>query len=144
MSYKSPIEIVTTPLRIEHEKNIESEIFKAIQGLDITVHKDELIKAIKYDRDQYDKGYFNGYNEDKWINCSDRLPEDGEEVLVWFEYFRYGNYNRLYQKVGIGYTYKGEWSFINDLSGWQQLKVYAWQPLPKRPEKFALIRRDNE
>ena len=143
MSYKSPIEVYITQMHIEREQKIEDAIFKAAQELDIVVTKDELIKALKYDRKQYDKGYEDGYNADKWINCADRLPEDGEHVLVWFEYFRYGNYNRLFQRVGIGYTFRGEWMFINDQSGWLKLKVYAWQPLPTRPTKFALIREVN-
>ncbi len=66
-----------------------------------------------------------------WIPCSERMPEDMEEVLVWFEYFRYGNYNRLCQRYGLSYTFKGEWSgFINGESGWHQWRIIAWQPLP--------------
>lgn len=67
-----------------------------------------------------------------WIPCSERMPEnDFEEVLVWFEYFRYGEYNRLFQTRGISYTYNGEWSgFVNGSSGWRQLRIIAWQPLP--------------
>ena len=66
-----------------------------------------------------------------WIPCSERLPEDGVKVLVWFEYFRYGDYNRLFQTKGISFTYNGDWSgFVNDTSGWSQLRVIAWQPLP--------------
>ncbi|MCB6809848.1 DUF551 domain-containing protein [bacterium MSK18_59] len=37
-----------------------------------------------------------------WIRSEDRMPEEGEDVLVWFEYFRFGNYQRLFQTVGIG------------------------------------------
>lgn len=67
-----------------------------------------------------------------WIPCSERLPEeDGEDVLVWFEYFRYGEYNGLYQRMGISYTFKGDWSgFVNGQSGWSQLRILAWMPLP--------------
>ncbi len=34
----------------------------------------------------------------EWIPCSERLPEDGKDVRVWFEYFKCGNYKRLLQK----------------------------------------------
>lgn len=67
-----------------------------------------------------------------WIACEDRLPEDGVDVLVWFEYFRYGEYNRLFQTKGISYTFDGKWSgFVNGSSGWNQLKIIAWQPMPE-------------
>lgn len=35
-------------------------------------------------------------NENKWIRTEDKMPEDGEDVLVWFEYFRFGEYQRLF------------------------------------------------
>lgn len=66
-----------------------------------------------------------------WILCKDRLPEDGVDVLVWYEYFRYGEYNRLFQTTGISFAHNGKWSgFVNGQSGWNQLSIIAWQPLP--------------
>lgn len=41
----------------------------------------------------------------EWIPVTERLPEEGEEVLIWYEYFRYGSYNDMYQTYGIGYFY---------------------------------------
>lgn len=67
-----------------------------------------------------------------WIPCSERLPKEGVDVLVWYEYFRYGEYNRLFQTKGISYTYNGKWSgFVNGQSGWHQLSIIAWQPMPE-------------
>lgn len=63
----------------------------------------------------------------KWIPCSERMPEnDMEEVLVWFEY------NQLFQTVGTSHTFRGEWSnFVNGSSGWKDLRIIAWMPLPE-------------
>ena len=67
-----------------------------------------------------------------WIRSEDRMPEEGEDVLVWFEYFRFGNYQELFQTVGISCTWRGKWSgFVNGSSGWRDLRIIAWQPLPE-------------
>ena len=31
------------------------------------------------------------------------MPEDLEKVLVWYEYFRYGEYNCMFETYGIGW-----------------------------------------
>ena len=67
----------------------------------------------------------------RWIPCEERLPEDYTDVLVWFEYFRYGDYNCLYQTYGIGdYIANYGW-MINHETGWHKLRVIAWMPLPE-------------
>lgn len=70
-------------------------------------------------------------HKDGWIPCNTEMPEDGEDVLVTFEYFRYGEHNRTVRSIGISYTHEGEWSgFINGSSGWKDSNILAWQPLP--------------
>lgn len=54
--YQSPIEIIMQ----EMQTPFDGEVFKATQAYGINVDKDELIKALKYDRDQYDKGFADG------------------------------------------------------------------------------------
>lgn len=84
-------------------------------------------KLSEENMDRSDRYYGSG-----WIACEDELPEDGVDVLVWFEYFRYGEHNRLFQTKGISYTFNGKWSgFVNGSSGWMELRIIAWQPLPE-------------
>lgn len=86
MSYESPIEIVATQFRVEREKALESEVFKAIQGLNITVHKEELIQALRYDRNQYDKGYKDGYDDGYDKRASEVAREIFDEIETSLSY----------------------------------------------------------
>ena len=67
--YKSPIEIVEKQMRME----FDDCIWKTIQDYAVSVDKDELLKALHYDRDQYDKGYQDGYRagRETIVHCYD-------------------------------------------------------------------------
>lgn len=57
--YKSPIELVMGEMRMK----LNGTITQAIQDVDINVDKEELERALQYDRGQYDKGYSDGYKD---------------------------------------------------------------------------------
>ena len=78
----------------------------------------------------------------KWISVKDRLPEDGQEVLVishgWDERLVYiGEHTRIESETSwlTGITSKAsDWL----LQGWSYLRepqVTHWMPLPELPEE---------
>lgn len=120
MMYKSPIEIIVGEMHTEWENGI----LKTVQNYNVNCNKEELIRALAYDRDQYRKGYEDG--RPKWIPCSERLPEEGKEVLVTV-------WNRC-EVASYNCALGGlkEWNFDSfSLDNEDFLDVTAWMPLPE-------------
>lgn len=69
----------------------------------------------------------------EWISTKCRLPEDGVDVLCWYEYFRYGNYNCMWRTYGIGHCYNKMW--CGEVANGTRARVIAWMPLPEPPEE---------
>lgn len=55
--YDSPVKIIQQGIATQ----LDGEIMKCIQKYGIDVNKEELIKALNYDREQFDKGSKVGY-----------------------------------------------------------------------------------
>ena len=66
MAYESPIEVIYKDI----QRRMESGILKAVQECNIHVDRDELIRALQYDRGQYEKGYADG------IAAAENAPSD--------------------------------------------------------------------
>jgi len=58
--YESPINLIYGGVTTKITKDVDNTILTVIQQLNIDVDKEELIKALNYDRDQYRKGYMDG------------------------------------------------------------------------------------
>lgn len=76
--YESPINIIFHDIETQIVQREEQMVFEAIQKQDVSIDKEELIKAINYDRNQYSKGYKDGVSEvldkikrDVFNACSD-------------------------------------------------------------------------
>ena len=65
MSYKSPIELIAGQIETE----TENEIVRAIQRMGINIDKNELLRALAYDRNQYAKGYHD--RDSEIVRCKD-------------------------------------------------------------------------
>lgn len=72
-NYKSPIETTMLQVKSDIEKLLEDTTYKAVIECGVAVDKDELIKALAYDRGQYEKGYGEGYRaaKDEIVRCKD-------------------------------------------------------------------------
>lgn len=57
--YESPIKIIVSKLCTK----LESDCVKSVQSYGFDVDKEELAKALNYDREQYEKGHKDGYNK---------------------------------------------------------------------------------
>lgn len=68
----------------------------------------------------------------KWIKPSEQLPEEYTYVLCWYEYFRYGDYNRMFKTYGIGFYDSAYNKWCGDVTG-HKVNVIAWMPLPEPP-----------
>lgn len=81
--YKSPIEMIYGELQTQMVQEAENVVMKSIREVGVNVNKDELIKALQYERNQYTKGYEDGKNEvlDK---IRDEIEHKREEAYKMF------------------------------------------------------------
>lgn len=127
--------VLTERMKVQERQWNMKQIFNNLRAI-LTRHKENMpvvtVAEMLAEIDEEEAKFGGG-----WIPCSSgQMPEDGENVLIWFEYFRYGDFSALYQRYGIGFVWNGKWSrFVNDTSGWQKLRIIAWQPLPTPYQK---------
>lgn len=122
--YMSPISLnverITQDIREQHEQNV----LHAVMQCGINVDRDELIKALSYDRDQYLKGFRDGIEFAKtWISVTDQ-PEPAEDGVYWCYGYWFGSGRKQCETA----EYFGEWKIVNNFI------LTHWMPLPKAPE----------
>lgn len=125
--YKSPIDIIQTTL----EAQIEDEILRAVQKVNVIVDKEELIRALNDDRRQYEQGYKDAMERMRWIPVSERLPAPYIPVLTCRQSFDNRPPIIKVDKMIQGYGDALEW--VDDLHTWKTV-VTHWMPLPEPPK----------
>ena len=89
--YESPITVTIADIVTDIVKKQEAQIFRAVQNVGINVDSAELIKALAYDRGQYQKGFSDGVKE-FW----NRLMVEAKKKVDYYtpegcdQYFRNG------------------------------------------------------
>lgn len=81
--YESPVTKIVGDMICEMQKNEEGNFVCSIsQSVGYDVDRDEMIKALNYDRNQYQKGYEDGLKADRWIPLTvENQPRPFEECL---------------------------------------------------------------
>lgn len=81
--YDSPVELFDV---VDYAKKVNEEtdnyIYEYIVKLGINVNKEELIKALQYDRDQYEKGYKDGLKATDWHLYPKEKPTGNREYNI--------------------------------------------------------------
>lgn len=126
--YKSPIEVIPEQINMQ----LENEIYKAVGNVGINVDREELLKALAYDRGQYEQGYRDALKEQpQWISVEDRLPELRKAVLA---------YAPLHKNIwAVTLHEDGNWYYWSLLTRlydpvWEGGPITHWMPLPEPPE----------
>lgn len=115
--YESPIKRIINEAVNQIEKREEVELMYSIkQSVGYAVDKQELIKALQYDRDQYQKGYEDGLKQSKWIPVSEKLPEIGQYILCSLIKAK----DVKHRVIICEYKREVWWSYVT-----------AWMPLPE-------------
>lgn len=139
MSYESPIMVFAR----EKIQTIQDDaVFAAILETGVKVDKNELLKALAYDRDQYRMGYEDGSSADKWVSTNDAFPEERGKFLCWvkgplMEHYKILSFAPKLSEVDSTfkgedypgfYHFDGEWGLVEDVY------VTHWMPLPEKPK----------
>lgn len=125
--YENPIQGEFGEIQTKIIEAQENYIMQMVQDYGVTVDKEELIKALQYDRQQYEKGYADAKEEMGWIPCSERLPEYGEDVLITDEWGVY--IARCYNLSRNREEPQASW-WYGDANEYRTHPL-AWMPLPE-------------
>ena len=144
--YRSPITIsltdnIVNALRHESENNIMHFVMDQI----VTIDKEELTKALEYDRHQYEKGYDDGFREGGaqfWTPVTEALPNEsyGNVLVCMPDVFPYNEKEpfpkaRHDRRVTIAHysEYSGSWYYDDGSVG--DVAPIAWMLLPEPYEE---------
>ena len=104
--YESPIQLYKTDITTQLIKKQEEQILKAVQGVAVGIDHEELFRALRYDRDQYKKGYQDACcdrNLVEVVRCKDCInynPKGCADGFGWCEAWDQGRMNHHFCHCG--------------------------------------------
>lgn len=132
MNYESPIKVIYDDFVKEVTRKFDDTVIAACQNVNIVVDKEELAKALAYDRKQYEKGYQEGVKSQlrdmDWIPVSMALPGLGKEVLVTTSW---GDLELACLRLCSSVFTEYEWVFTSSCIECDSEDIVAWMPLPE-------------
>ena len=137
--YESPIEIIQKTMTSNLLKAQEDAVLHAVCEVGINVNKEELIKALAYDRDQYSKGYEDAREayEQKWTLCSKRLPNKDERIKAYIRKMHASQFLAMIEGADMPTVLYLTWDNYWKDDNWTDYRVTAWMPLPEPYEEEA-------
>lgn len=63
--YKSPIELIVSKIEYQVKEEMEEAAYTAVLHYIPNIDREELFRALRYDREQYEKGWDDGYKSAK-------------------------------------------------------------------------------
>lgn len=119
--YENPIQETVEKICTQISKQKEEHLMAQVEcSIGYRVDREELLKALRYDRDQYEKGYKDALESNKWIPVGERLPELGRRVLCQCR----ANIYEILKLTVDGWYYDSDHCYMESF-------VIAWMPLPE-------------
>ena len=130
--YKSPVEIYATdPIVRDVAREKDKWVIESVQSLGIDVDRNELIKALSFDRNQYLKGYQEAIQRlsPKWFSVDERLPDERGNYLVVI------NYEKPEVHEAVFSMNRNLPVWLDPVEEFEKYKfVTHWMPLPEPPK----------
>lgn len=97
--YESPVHLILQDVESQIDQEIERTIINVVRKFDVSVDEGEIIKALRYDRDQYAKGYKDGINDtlDKLRKEIEVIAFDSQEIDGEHESFMIVGLNDIFK-----------------------------------------------
>lgn len=139
VSYKPPIELKCEkdiPIMEEFARKAANDVDRFVVNgcvkVGVKVDRDELVKALQYDRGQYEKGYAEGVLSatPKWIDASKRLP-DKEGSYIVFETQNGEVMEALYSPA----EWRKDRRWTDAWEGCTRFVVSHWMEMPEPPQE---------